>query len=81
VRQQIEAVDASNAMLQRCLDGLRQSLTGHEPEAPVRPDAILETARARYVTQIQRRVDARAFGQGAAGSRAAEPAAPDIELF
>lgn len=81
VRQQIEAVDAANAMLRRCLDGLRQSLTGREPDEPVRPAAILETARARYVTQIQRRVDARAFGQEAAGARSAETAAPDIELF
>ncbi|MCJ2089992.1 methyl-accepting chemotaxis protein [Methylobacterium sp. E-005] len=63
VRQQIEAIDESNTMLEHCLDGLRQSLSGHEPEAPVRPAAILETARSRYVTQIQRHVDAQVMGR------------------
>ena len=76
VRQQIEAVDESNAMLHQCLDGMRQSLTGVAPEAPIRPADILETARSRYVTQIQRRVDAQALGGAAASTNA-----PDIELF
>ena len=76
VRQQIEAVDESNAMLRQCLDGLRQGLVGAAPAAPIRPAAILETARSRYVTQIQRRVDAQALGEAAAGADA-----PDIELF
>lgn len=76
VRQQIEAVDASTAMLQRCLDGLRQSLTGAEPDRRVRPEAILETARAHYVTQVQHRVDAQALGRDAGGQEA-----PNIELF
>lgn len=76
VRQQIEAVDASTAMLQRCLDGLRQSLTGAEPDRRVRPEAILETARAHYVTQVQHRVDAQALGRDAGGEEAL-----DIELF
>jgi len=76
VRQQIEAIDASNAMLEMCLDGFRQRLSGREPEAPVRPAAILESARSRYVTQIQHRVDAQALGQTTAHADA-----PDIELF
>ncbi|WP_267360767.1 MULTISPECIES: methyl-accepting chemotaxis protein [unclassified Methylobacterium] len=76
VRQQIEAIDESNAMLETCLDGFRQSLSGDEPEAPVRPAAILESARSRYVTQIQHRVDAQALGQATAHADA-----PDIELF
>lgn len=76
VRQQIEAIDAANAMLERCLKGLQQSLNGHELEAPVRPAAILETARSRYVTQIQRHVDAQALGRATANTDL-----PDIELF
>lgn len=76
VRQQIEAIDESNAMLEQCLDGLRQSLAGREPEARVRPAAILETARSRYVTQIQRHVDAQALGQTTGHTDT-----PDIELF
>lgn len=76
VRQQIEAVDVSDTLLQRCLADLGRRLAGEEPEAPVRPDAILETARTRYVTQIQRRVDAQALGMGSTGADA-----PDIELF
>lgn len=76
VRQQIEAVDASHGMLQRCLDGMRRGLSGEVPEAPVAPAAILDAARARYVTQIQHAVDAQALGRSIAG-----PRAPDIELF
>ncbi|MBE7200854.1 MAG: hypothetical protein INR70_24050 [Parafilimonas terrae] len=76
VRQQIEAVDASTAMLRACLGGLRQGLGWDEPEGAVRPAEILKAARARYVTQIQHAVDARALGQEAAGAEA-----PDIELF
>ena len=76
VRQQIEAIDESNAMLETCLEGFRQRLSGREPDAPVRPAAILESARARYVTQIQHRVDAQALGQATAHADA-----PDIELF
>ncbi|MEL6059569.1 MULTISPECIES: methyl-accepting chemotaxis protein [unclassified Methylobacterium] len=76
VRQQIEAIDEANAMLEHCLDGLRQSLSGNEPEARVRPAAILETARSRYVTQIQRTIDAQALGQATA-----QADTPDIELF
>ncbi|SDN06779.1 Methyl-accepting chemotaxis protein (MCP) signalling domain-containing protein [Methylobacterium phyllostachyos] len=76
VRQQIEAVDESNAMLRQCLDGLRQGLIGAEPAALIRPTAILETVRSRYVTQIQHRVDAQALGKATAGTDT-----PDIELF
>jgi len=76
VRQQIEAVDESNAMLHQCLDGLRQGLIGAESEVSIRPATILESARSRYVTQIQRRVDAQALGKATAGTDA-----PDIELF
>ena len=79
VRQQIEAVDAANAALQLCLDGLRRRLIGTEQERAIAPAAILETARARYVTQIQRRVDAQALDQDV--GHALDPAAPDIELF
>ncbi|MGU3467427.1 methyl-accepting chemotaxis protein [Methylobacterium sp. C33D] len=88
VRQQIEAVDAANATLQLCLDGLRRRLSGTEPERAITPAEILGTARARYVTQIQRRVDAQALGQdpgsspgSSPGQAVAGPAAPDIELF
>ncbi len=76
VRQQIEAIEESNAMLQLCLDGLQRSLNGQEPEAPMRPAAILETARLHYVTQIQRHVDAQALGRVTAHTDV-----PDIELF
>ena len=76
VRQQIEAVDASTALLRGCLDGLRRDLGGDQPEGAVRPAEILEAARAHYVTQIQHAVDARALGQEASRAEA-----PDIELF
>lgn len=79
VRQQIEAVDAANAALQLCLDGLRRRLIGTGPGRASAPAAILETARARYVTQIQRRVDAQALDQVV--DQALDPVAPDIELF
>lgn len=79
VRQQIKAVDAANAALQLCLDGLRRRLIGTGPGRASAPAAILETARARYVTQIQRRVDAQALDQVV--DQALDPVAPDIELF
>lgn len=83
VRQQIEAVDAANAALQLCLDGLRRRLIGTGPGRASAPAAILETARARYVTQIQRRVDAQALDQvvDQVVDQALDPVAPDIELF
>lgn len=76
VRQQIEAVGESVHLLHSLLDDLRHTLEGREPANPLRPDLLLELARARYVTQIQRRTDAAAVG---AQIQAAETST--IELF
>ena len=65
-----------DVILQRCRDGLRRTLAGAEPDERGRPAAILETARARYVTQVRPRIDAQAIGADAHG-----PSAPDIAIF